>query len=150
MRIWFSIWLDQSINQKITIAWRFRWPKIPTIRKISSSIFTFFGDALVYPIPNATTLKLRLFSNQLPIISHSTQTVSHGMHVFTHDEGLIVLFLYIILQPFYACVHGCINIHMISIPCPFVMYWPRRITFMNPFGCSDKVYTIASFISHRP
>ena len=141
----------QSVATEITKARNIFRSVIAAITPIPTAVTVNLTKRLVYPIPDTSALCHRIILKNIPILLHTPTTIAHGMQVFTKNKGTINARCSQISFDFiYTAVHTAINIGIIILFRPFVLY--RTILFdgLQPVVCPLKVYPIARFISQRP
>ena len=112
------------------------------------------NEALVHPIPDATTLQLLVGLNHVPIVLHAAHTVAHRVAVFHHDKRTMIYaiktFIHKLLQILRAGIHQANNISVAVVDGSFVCHGARGVAVFHPVVGVFEVHTIATLVAHRP
>jgi len=114
MRMWFTHSVHQTVATEITEAGDSFRSVITSVSPIPLPVFVYLAEILIYPVPDAATLRHRLIFKNVPVLFHSTATIPHSMQVFTEDEGTVnIFFSHISLDFVHTSIHTAINVRII-------------------------------------
>ena len=111
--LYTAIGINYTIDAEVAIGRSSGIAVVTTIIPVFASVAGLGGKALIYPVPDATTLQYRIFLNHIPIILEVAKTVTHSMSIFTQDKRTShFLILGILFNRLGRRVHRTINIRI--------------------------------------
>ncbi len=78
------------------------------------------AQALVNEIPNKSSLIIRIFANQIPVLFEIAHTVTHRMRIFALDQRLRQFCFEISLVSIRALIHRTINVGISHLEVTFI------------------------------
>ena len=87
-----AVGTDQTIRTEILLVYPSVATHISSIIEVFSSIGIGCFQALVYPVPDKTTLQIRRFQNNIPVFLEVTGTVTHSMRILTKNPRTVGVF----------------------------------------------------------
>ena len=147
-----TIRIDKTVAEEVTIA-RCVYAEVTSVGPVFSSILIFLEKTLVYPVPDISTLEIRIFVNCLPLSPQVSRGVSHGMCILRRSYRTVATILSDIFQPVGTRILR--NIH-IGVPFPLGTFVVDRtvhdvfIGILDPKVSLVEVITVAGFVTQRP
>ena len=150
MWIRLTVRADQTVITEIVIT-GIETVEVTTISINHLTVFSGPAAWLVNKIPNKTSLILRIFANQIPILFKTTFRITHRMSILALNQRFwTIRILCIFLTVFISVIHRTINIRFSVKACSFILYSPTGIFSLYPFVSSFKVRSVTSFVTQRP
>ena len=147
----FTVCIYQTVATEVTKTRNIFRSVVTSITPIPAAVVVNLTERLVYPIPYSSALRHRITLKNIPILLHTPTTITHSMQVFTQNKGTINTRCSQISFDFiHTAIHAAINIGIIVLFRPFILYGTIIFYRLQPIVCTLKVYTIARFISQRP
>ena len=97
-----------------------------------------------------STLELRIFANQIPILLETTDGITHGMGILTLDEWTGIICLDIFLTIPVVHIHRTEDICLASMTSLLILHRTHLIECLDPVVCFLEVRSIASLITKTP
>ena len=108
---------------------------------------------MVYPVPDISTLEVRIFVNRLPLSPQVSGGVSHCVRIFGRSYRTVAAVLSCIFQPVGTWILR--NIH-IGVPFPLSTLIVDRtihqlfVSLFQPQVSLIEIISVSGFISQRP
>ena len=147
-----TIRIDKTVAEEVAIARRV-YTEVTSVSPVFSSILIFLEKTLVYPVPDISTLEVRIFVNRLPLSPQVSGGVSHCVCIFGRSYRAVAAVLSCIFQPVGTRILR--NIH-IGVPFPLGTFVVDRtvhdvfIGILDPKVSLVEVITVAGFVTQRP
>ena len=109
-----AVRIYDTVAKEITVA-RHINAEVATVCIIVFAVFILNKKSLVYPVPNPTTLEVRVFVDSFPLSPKVTGRVTHGMGIFRRSYRTVATFFSDFFQP--SCTRILRYIH-VGIPFP--------------------------------
>ena len=116
-------------------------------------------NGLIYPVPDKSTLKVRVFFVYIPVLFQVSDTISHCVCILTLEcrfcsiisppykrIGVFVHFIRLV----YTTVHSGPYVNFRNISVTFIMNKSCRIKFFTEFSKFRPCISIIRFVSKRP
>ena len=147
MWVWYSVGTDESVVAKVDV----RSVKTVEITAISinlNTVFAFPAGRLVNKVPDKSTLKIGVFTEQIPVFFEAAFRVAHGVSVFALNHrflyiGAFAVFLYI----FIADIHRAIYVGMVCIAATLILHGAAGVFSLYPVVGIHKVLTVTAFVA---
>src|SRR5574344_862807 len=107
-------------------------------------------QTLIYKIPNTTTLKLGVFTNQIPVFFETTFRIAHSMCILALYQWLSGITFGILLAIPIPQIHGTVNIGKGGTFGTFVLRRPATIGLFHPLVALLEVRSHTGFVAQRP
>ena len=147
-----AIRIDKTVAEEVAIARRV-YTEVTSISPVFSSILIFLEKTLVYPVPDISTLEVRVFVNRLPLSPQVSGGVSHCVCIFGRSYRAVAAVLSCIFQPVGTRILR--NIH-IGVPFPLSTLIVDRtihqlfVSLFQPQVSLIEIISVSGFISQRP
>ena len=147
-----TIRIDKTVAEEVAIARRV-YTEVTSVGPVFSSILIFLEKTLVYPVPDISTLEIRIFVNCLPLSPQVSRGVSHGMCILRRSYRTVATILSDIFQPVGTRILR--NIH-IGVPFPLSTFVVDRtihqifVCLFQPQISLIEIISVSGFISQRP
>ena len=148
-RVWSAVRVDKPIAKEVTVT-RGVYTKVTSISPVFSTIFVFLEQTLIYPVPNISSLKVRIFVNSLPLSPKVSGGITHCMCIFRRSYRTVAAVLACVFQPTGTWILR--NIH-IGVPFPLCAFIVNRtshdifVCFFHPQICLIEVVSVSGFVS---
>ena len=76
-----TVGVDQPVAVEIAVAGGI-YSEVASVSPVFSSVLVFLEQALVYPVPDVSSLKVRIFVDGLPLSPQVSGRVAHRMRIF--------------------------------------------------------------------
>ena len=111
LRLDATVGIHHAVDTEVTIGRSAVFTVIAAVLPIFAAVGGFGSKSLVYPVPDAPPLQDGILLDDVPIFLKVTETVSHGMGVFTENKrashfGILSIFFDVLG----TVVHGTINV----------------------------------------
>ena len=147
----FTIGAYQTVTAEVTETRDSFRSVITAIRPIPFTVFIYFAEWLVHPVPNAATLCHRIVFKYIPVFFQSAATVAHRMKIFAKNKRTVDVFLRkICFDVVHTAVHTAVNIRIIVQFGTFVLHRTSVFYRFQPVVGTLEVDSVAGFISQRP
>ena len=93
-----TIRIDKTVAEEVAIARRV-YTEVTSVSPVFFSILIFLEKTLVYPVPDISTLEVRIFVNRLPLSPQVSGGVSHCVCIFGRSYRAVAAVLSCIFQP---------------------------------------------------
>ncbi len=150
VRIGNTVRANQTIITEVTVA-GIKTVKVTTIGINHLAVLSCPTYRLIDKIPDEATLVFGILANQIPIFFKTSFRVSHGMSIFTLNQGFCHgIILTVFLTSVIAIVHRAIDICLTCFTGLFILYGTARVFCLYPIVGGLEVRTIAGFVAKRP
>ena len=150
-RVRSTVRSHDTVTQEVTVTWCI-YTEVTTVCPVVASVFIHLVKTLVYPVPNVTTLEVRILVDSIPLSSQVTIGVTHSVRIFRRNDWTVATLAAYTFQPLGIWILR--NIH-IRIPFPkstFVVYrtvhthWAGFL-FLQIKVCLVEVVTVTGFVT---
>ena len=150
-RVRSTVRSNDTVAEEVTIAWSV-YTKVATISPIFTAVFILLKQTLVNPVPDVTTLEVRILVDSSPLCSQVTVGITHGVRIFRRNDWTVATLTAYAFQP--LSIRILRHIH-ICVPFPkstFVVYRTvhthrASFLFLQIKVCLIEVVTITSFVT---
>ena len=105
------------------------------------------AHALIYEVPDITTLILRILTHQVPVLLEATHGVTHGVGILTLDERTGVVALRVGLAALVAIVHRTEDVGLAVLTCLLKLAGTGLVGSLHPVVGLLEVRTVASLVA---
>ena len=147
-----TIGTNQTIAKEITIT-RGIHSEIASISIEQFSIFIPLGQSLIYPVPNETTLQIRVFIDCLPLPPQVTCRITHGMSILRRHDRTITAFTTNLLQPIRTRILRHVHVRIPFPKSTLVANRTIHASFLSSLNIKVsliEIVTISGLITQRP
>ena len=151
---------DDTVTVKVVVGCRIA-AVIATIGKyLLTCNLTLVAQALVYKVPDVSTLINRILADKLPVLLESTHRVTHSVGIFTlyqrlhilsttNNGSLIVgsLVLRILIAVLVAHVHWAEDICLTIQLSTLVLAWASVVISLYPVVSLLEIRTVSSLVT---
>ena len=147
-----TVRIDEAVAKEVSVAGHI-FTEVTAISIILFSVFVFYKNTLIYPVPDPATLKVRIFVDSFPLSPKVTCRVTHCVSIFGRSNRTVAAFCTDLFQP--SGTRILRNIH-IRIPFPkgtFVVDRTVHQTFFFVFQVKVsliEVISVTGFVTQRP
>ena len=151
MRMRFTNSIHQTVATEITEAGDSFRSVIAPVSPVPFSVFVYFTEVLIHPVPNAATLCHRLIFKDVPVFFHSTATIAHCVQIFAKDERTVnILLTHVCLNFVHTAVHTAVDVRIVIQFGTFILHGTAFLYRFQPVVSTFEVDTVAGFIAQRP
>ena len=125
-RVRTPVGVYKTVAKEVTVAGRI-YTEIASVCPIFFPVFVFLENTLIYPVPNISTLKIRILIDSLPLSPQVSGGVTHSVRIFGRSYRAVTAVFADTFQPIGTRILR--NIH-IGVPLPLS-------TFVVNGACHD-------------
>ena len=107
------------------------------------------AEALVYKVPNESTLQSGIFADEVPIFFQAADRVTHSVGIFTLDKGFVRV-LTIAFHVVIVGIHGATDVAISCVDGLLILCGSTAVVSFNPVVGSLKVGSVAGFVTQTP
>ena len=107
------------------------------------------AEALIYEVPDETTLQSGVFADEVPILLQATNRVTHGVGILALDEGFVWI-LSIALHIVVIGIHGATDVAIAGVASLLILCGAATVISFNPIIGSLEVGAITGLITQAP
>ena len=108
------------------------------------------AQALVYEVPDITTLIFGVFADEIPVLLEATHRVTHGVGILALDQRTGVVALGVFLTVVVVGIHRTVDIGLSILTGLLKLTGAGLVVRLHPVVGFLEVRTVASLISQRP
>ena len=133
-----SVRHQHAVNTEVSIGRKI--PITSAVVIICLSVF-FRTDSVIVPLPDKTSLKTFIFTEQVLVGFQSSRSVSHGMAILTQHMRLVPFHLGFadLFHSLDPRIHGGVYISHFRLEVPFVVNQQRRIQLPDLFCRTTEI-----------
>ena len=153
-RVRSTVRSNDTVAKEVTIAWSV-YTEVATISPIFTAVFILLEQTLVNPVPDVTTLEVRILVDSSPLCSQVTVGITHGVRIFRRNDWTVATLAAYAFQP--LSIRILRHIH-ICVPFPKSTFVVHRTVhthracflFLQVKVCLIEVVTITRFVTEWP
>ena len=100
---------DDTVATEVSVA-RHVGTEVAAVCPVFASVFIFYPNTLVYPVPDVSALQVRIFVDSLPLIPETSCRVTHSVSIFRRSYRAVTSDTSDFFQP--GCIRILRNIHV--------------------------------------
>ena len=87
-RMRITVRIHDTVAAEVTVA-RHIGTEVTSVSPIVSAVLILYQDTLVYPVPDITSLEVRIAVNRFPLVPQASGRVTHGMRIFRRHHRTV-------------------------------------------------------------
>ena len=151
-RMRYTVGTYQTVAAEVTVAWHVG-TEVSSVCPECLTILVMCQHTLVHPVPDVSTLQVRITVDSFPLIPQTSGRVTHGMCIFRRHHRTVATILTSAFQP--ACAGVLRHVH-IRVPFPLSAFVVHRavhdilVRFLHPKISLVEVISVSGLVTQRP
>ena len=148
-RMQTTVGVNKTVAEEITVAGCI-YSEVTSISPVFSSVLVFLEQTLIYPVPDISSLKVRIFIDSLPLSPEISGRVAHCVCIFWRDNRTVAAVLADIFQPAGTRILRYVHIGVPFPLCTFIVDGTLHdvlVGFFQPKISLVEVVSVSGFIS---